>query len=46
MPEIIDRFPLFPLGRLAHATFVRRDLEHIFDHRLDAVAERLEPAGR
>jgi ligand-binding SRPBCC domain-containing protein len=33
--------PFGPLGRLAHALFVRRDLERIFDHRNRAVAERL-----
>jgi ligand-binding SRPBCC domain-containing protein len=30
--------PLGPLGRLAHAAVVRRDLERIFDFRHDAVA--------
>jgi ligand-binding SRPBCC domain-containing protein len=30
-----------PLGALAHALFVRRDLERIFDYRQAAVAERL-----
>jgi ligand-binding SRPBCC domain-containing protein len=30
-----------PLGALAHALFVRRDLERIFDHRRDAVAAQL-----
>jgi ligand-binding SRPBCC domain-containing protein len=33
--------PLGPLGRLAHAAFVRRDLERIFDFRRERVAERL-----
>ena len=33
--------PLGPLGTLAHATFVRRDLERIFDFRRDAVRGRL-----
>jgi ligand-binding SRPBCC domain-containing protein len=33
--------PLGVLGRLAHALFVRRDLERIFDHRQRAVAEAL-----
>ena len=38
--------PLGPLGALAHALFVRRDLERIFDYRRDAL-ERLvaERAG-
>jgi hypothetical protein len=30
--------PFGPLGRIAHAAFVRRDLERIFDFRRDAVA--------
>jgi ligand-binding SRPBCC domain-containing protein len=33
--------PLGPLGRLAHAVLVRRDLARIFDFRRDAVARRL-----
>jgi ligand-binding SRPBCC domain-containing protein len=33
--------PLGPLGTLAHATVVRRDLERIFDFRRDAVRGRL-----
>ena len=33
--------PFGPLGRLAHALFVRRDLERIFDYRRLAVAEVL-----
>jgi ligand-binding SRPBCC domain-containing protein len=33
--------PFGPLGALAHRTFVRRDLERIFDYRRDAIAERL-----
>jgi ligand-binding SRPBCC domain-containing protein len=33
--------PFGPLGRLAHALFVRRDLERIFDHRRRAVAYAL-----
>jgi ligand-binding SRPBCC domain-containing protein len=34
--------PLGPLGRLAHAAIVKRDLERIFDYRQRAVAEHLE----
>jgi ligand-binding SRPBCC domain-containing protein len=34
--------PLGPLGEIAHAAFVRRDLERIFDYRAQAVRERLE----
>jgi ligand-binding SRPBCC domain-containing protein len=37
--------PLGPLGALAHAAFVRRDLERIFDYRREAVRERLAPRG-
>ena len=33
--------PLGPLGTLAHAAFVRRDLERIFDFRREAVRRRL-----
>jgi len=33
--------PLGPLGAVAHALFVRRDLERIFDFRRDAVARVL-----
>jgi ligand-binding SRPBCC domain-containing protein len=33
--------PLGPLGRLAQAAFVRRDLERIFDFRREEVARRL-----
>jgi hypothetical protein len=37
--------PLGPLGRIAHAGFVKRDLERIFDYRQRAVADRLRPAA-
>jgi ligand-binding SRPBCC domain-containing protein len=33
--------PFGPLGRVAHAAFVRRDLERIFDFRHEEVARRL-----
>jgi ligand-binding SRPBCC domain-containing protein len=33
--------PWWPLGEVAHALLVRRDLAAIFDHRERAVAERL-----
>ncbi len=33
--------PLGPLGQIAHAAFVKRDLERVFDYRERAVAERL-----
>ena len=35
------RMPLGPLGNLAHALLVGRDLERIFDYRRDAVAREL-----
>jgi len=35
--------PLGPLGQIAHAAFVKRDLERVFDYRERAVAERLQP---
>jgi hypothetical protein len=34
--------PFGPLGELAHAAFVRRDLQRIFDYRTHAVAEWLD----
>lgn len=34
--------PLGPLGSLAHAAFVRRDLERIFDFRVEAVRRALD----
>ena len=36
--------PLGPIGRLARAVVVRRDLDRIFDYRRDAVAARLGSA--
>jgi hypothetical protein len=45
--EIGDRvryaLPLGPLGEIAHAAFVERDLREIFDYRAHAVAEWLQP---
>jgi ligand-binding SRPBCC domain-containing protein len=35
--------PLGPFGEIAHALFVRRDLERIFDFRRDAVAAAFGP---
>jgi ligand-binding SRPBCC domain-containing protein len=35
--------PLGLLGEAAHAVFVKRDLEQIFDYRERAVAQRLRP---
>jgi len=36
--------PLGPLGELAHAAFVRRDLARIFDYRQRSVAQSFEPS--
>lgn len=41
--RVEDALPLGPLGALAHATFVRRRLEHIFAYRRAAL-ERIFPA--
>jgi len=35
--------PFWPLGEVAHALLVRRDLAAIFDHRRQAVARLLTP---
>jgi ligand-binding SRPBCC domain-containing protein len=37
--------PYGPLGSLAHALFVRRDLERIFDYRAEAFARLVAEAG-
>lgn len=37
------RLPFGPLGRLAQAAFVRRQLEGIFEHRARVLAERFPP---
>ncbi len=37
--------PFGPLGALASALFVDRDVERIFDYRRDAVAELMRPGG-
>jgi len=48
--ELKDRIryaiPYGPLGALAHAAFVARDLRRIFDYRRDAVADLLRPRAR
>ena len=41
--EVRYAIPYGPLGRVAEAAFVRRDLERIFDYRRDAVAAAVEP---
>lgn len=38
--------PLGPLGELAHALLVRRDLERIFDYRRDTVATMIDSRRR
>jgi hypothetical protein len=43
MRDVVDySLPLGPAGAVAHALFVRRTLERIFDFRRDAVARLLE----
>ncbi len=37
--------PFGPVGRIAHAAFVRRDLERIFDYRSQAVADQIARAS-
>jgi ligand-binding SRPBCC domain-containing protein len=39
--RVVYELPFGPLGALAHAAFVRRDLEKIFDYRRDAVSRLL-----
>lgn len=39
------KLPFGPVGRIAHAAFVRRDLEQIFDYRGEAVAQRMARTG-
>lgn len=41
--EVTYRLPLGPLGRVAHALLVRRQLRAIFDHRQRRIAELLAP---
>ena len=41
--EVHYALPMGPLGELAHALFVRRDLERIFDYRHAAVRDLLGP---
>ena len=38
--RVVYRLPLGPLGRLAHAVLVRRELERIWRHRAAVLAER------
>jgi ligand-binding SRPBCC domain-containing protein len=46
--RVLYRMPLGPLGELARAVLIGRDLERIFDHRRDAVERLLgrAPAAR
>ena len=44
LDDVRYALPLGPLGRLAHAALVRRDLERIFDFRREAVARLLGAA--
>ena len=41
--RIVYRLPLGPLGRLAHTMFVKRQLEAIWTHRRQKIAELLAP---
>ena len=38
--------PLGPLGEIAHAVLVRRDVEAIFDHRAEAIPALLDGGHR
>lgn len=43
MEDIVEyALPLGPIGRLAHALAVRRDLQRIFDYRAERIAEWVE----
>lgn len=42
LDEVHYALPFGPLGTLAHATFVRRQLQHIFDYREQALRKALE----
>lgn len=45
MTDLVEyAIPLGPLGRIAHALFVRRTLEKIFDYRRDQIGKLLAPA--
>lgn len=47
MRDVVDyQLPLGPLGSVAHALFVRRVLEAIFDYRREAIAERFGDPAR
>jgi ligand-binding SRPBCC domain-containing protein len=42
--DVVDyQLPLGPLGRMAHAAFVRRQLAGIFDHRARVISGRFRP---
>jgi hypothetical protein len=40
--RVLYKLPFGPLGEVAHALFVRRDLRRIFDFRHETVARRLD----
>jgi len=42
---VIYEIPFGPLGRIAQALFVRRDLERVFDHRSAEISRRLGTAA-
>ena len=43
--RVLYRLPFGILGRIAHALFVKRALQEIFDYRRQATAELLRPGG-
>lgn len=46
MRDLVEyREPLGPLGAIAHAVFVRRTLERIFDYRREAIGRLLDGSG-
>ncbi len=51
LDRVLYRVPFGPLGTVAHAVFVRRTLERIFDYRFEEIARRfgappvLDPGG-
>lgn len=44
--ELIYAIPLGILGRLAHAVFVKRTLNRIFDYRYNVLEQHFNPANR
>jgi hypothetical protein len=44
--RVLYRLPFGSFGRIAHALFVRRALDKIFDHRAKVIADLLAPGAR